>query len=76
MQINGTSLKPSFFYLEEYLLPTYKLPSFEEAGLPSPTAYYANFADNLIVKGYDNLKVIYNTEIKSNVSIVNGKFFR
>jgi len=57
-------------------LPTYKLLSFEEAGLPSPIAYYANFADNLNVKGYDNLKVIYNTETKSNVAIVKGKFFR
>lgn len=57
-------------------MPTYKLFSFEEAGLPSPTAYYANFADNLNVKGYDNLKVIYNTEAKSNVAIVKGKFFR
>lgn len=57
-------------------MSTYKHLSFEEAGLPSPTAYYAHFADNLDVKGYDNLKVIYNTETKSNVAIVKGKFFR
>lgn len=75
-RINGTSLKPSFFYLEEYIAPKYELVSFEEASLAAPIAYYSKFAENLNVKAYDNLKVIRNTNTKKNLAIVKGKFFR
>ena len=75
-RINGSSLKPSFFYLEEYLKPTYRLVSFEEAGLPAPVAYHARFAEGLKVKPYDNLKVIQDTEHMKNLAVVKGKFFR
>jgi hypothetical protein len=75
-RINGTSLKPSFFYLEEYLLPRYELVNFDEANLPAPIAYYSKFVSNLNVRPYDNLKVIRNSETKRNLAIVKGKFFR
>lgn len=75
-QINGTSLKPSFFYLEEYIKPEYELVSFEDAGLPAPIAYYSEFADNLNVQAYDNLKVIRSRTTQKNLAIVKGKFFR
>lgn len=74
-RINGSSLKPSFFYLEEYLKPAYRLVSFEEAKLPLPIAYHAHFAEGLKVKPYDNLKVIQNAEHR-NLAVVKGKFFR
>lgn len=75
-RINGTSLKPSFFYLEEYISPKYELVSFEEASLAAPIAYYSKFAEDLNVKAYDNLKVIRDTDTKKNLAIVKGKFFR
>lgn len=75
-RINGTSLKPSFFYLEEYIAPKYELVSFDEASLAAPIAYYSKFAENLNVKAYDNLKVIRDTDTKKNLAIVKGKFFR
>lgn len=75
-QINGTSLKPSFFYLEEYIKPTYELVGFETAHLSAPIAYYAKFAEDLNVRAYDNLKVIRNSETKQNLAVVKGKFFR
>ena len=75
-RINGTSLKPSFFYLEEYIVPKYELVSFEEASIAAPIAYYSKFAEDLNVKAYDNLKVIRNTDTKKNLAIVKGKFFR
>lgn len=75
-RINGTSLKPSFFYLEEYIAPKYELVSFEEASLAPPIAYYSKFAENLNVKPYDNLKIIRSSDTKKNLAIVKGKFFR
>lgn len=75
-RINGTSLKPSFYYLEEYIAPKYELVSFEDASLAAPIAYYSKFAEDLNVKAYGNLKVIHNTDTKKNLAIVKGKFFR
>lgn len=75
-QINGTSLKPSFFYLEEFLKPKYELVGFDTAHLPAPIAYYAKFAEELNVQAYDNLKVVRNAETQKNLAIIKGKFFR
>ena len=74
--INGTNLKPSFYYLEEYLKPDYELVSFSEAGLPAPIAYYVAFATNMNIQQYDNLKVIRKTDTHENIAIIKGKFFR
>lgn len=74
--INGTNLKPSFYYLEEYLKPDYELVSFSEAGLPAPIAYYIAFATNLNIQQYDNLKVIRRADTKENIAVIKGKFFR
>ena len=75
-QINGASLKPSFFYLEEYLKPNFSLVSFEEAGLPSPIGYHSEFNKTLNVMPYNNLKVIRNKSTNRNLAIVKAKFFR
>lgn len=75
-RINGTSLKPSFFYLEEFISPKYELVTFETANLPAPTAYYSKFSSDLNVRAYDNLKVIRDSQSKRNLAIVKGKFFR
>jgi len=74
--INGTNLKPSFYYLEEYLKPDYELVTFSEAGLPAPIAYYIAFATNLNIQQYENLKVIRKADTKENIAIIKGKFFR
>ena len=74
--INGTSLKPSFYYLEEFLKPDYALVSFADTNLPLPIGYYVNFADDLNIQPYDNLKVIQRVSTKENIAIIKGKFFR
>ena len=74
--INGTNLKPSFYYLEEFLKPEYDLRSFSETSLQSPIAYYNSFAPDLTVKPYDNLKVICHHDSNRVIAIVKGKFFR
>ena len=74
--INGTNLKPSFYYLEEYLKPDYELVSFADAKLPAPIAYYIAFAPDLNIKPYSNLKVIRRRDTKENIAIIKGKFFR
>ena len=73
---NGTSLKPSFFYLEDYLLPKYELVSFEEAGLQPPVAFYTKFPGSPNVSTYDNMKVVRDASTKKNLCIVKAKFFR
>lgn len=75
-QINGTNLKPSFYYLEEYIAPKYELVSFKEASLAAPISYCSKFAENLSLKAYDNLKVVRDTNTKKNIAIIKGKFFR
>lgn len=74
--INGTNLKPSFYYLEEYLKPEYELVSFAEAELPEPVAYYTHFAPDLNIQQYDNLKVVRRVDTGKSVAIIKGKFFR
>ena len=71
---NGTDLKPSFFYLEEFLKPDFKLVSFCETDLPDPIGFQESFCEDK-TGTYKNLKVIVNASNRP-LAIIKGKFFR
>ncbi len=55
---NGTSIRPSFLYVEEVLSPEYVLTSFGAARLPGPIAYHAAFGEAPVDR-YQNMKLVY-----------------
>lgn len=74
-KINGTSIKPSFIYIEEALLKDFLLVPFSKTDLPAPIAYYFSFANDT-VKPYDNLKVVISKKTNKPIAIIKAKFFR
>ncbi len=73
--VNGTNLKPSFFYLEEALAGEYNFVHFKQTSLPSPTAYHAAFS-TARVGPYSNIKVAVSKKTHQPVAIFKAKFFR
>ncbi len=72
---NGTTLQPSFDYVEEVLSGEYRFSSCKEAGLALPIGYHA-FFDRSSVKPYNNLKVIIRISDKKPLAIIKAKYFR
>ncbi len=75
-RINGTNLKPSFFYLEEYLAQYFVICGFEEAGLRPPKGYYIRFNPEANVDPYANMKVVVSKTRRKPIAIIKAKFFR
>ena len=75
-RINGTSLKPSFFYLEEYLKQQFDILSFEDAGMDAPVGYYTQFSEDITPFPYANMKVVVSRKTKRPLAVIKGKFFR
>jgi hypothetical protein len=71
--VNGTELKPSFFYIEEALRARYSFLAFSETDLPPPVAYHSAFGAT--VRPYQNMKVVVDDH-KVPVGIIKAKFFR
>lgn len=72
---NGTTMTPSFFYLEEALAEYYNFVSFDSAFLASPVGYYSAFG-KATVRPYSNIKVIVSKKSGRPIAIIKGKFFR
>ena len=72
--INGTNLKPSFFYVEEALSGEYSFVAFNSTNLPSPIAYHSAFG-RAIVRAYQNMKVVINKATNKPVAIIKAKYF-
>lgn len=73
--VNGTSLKPSFFYLEEKLIDEYDFVPFKQTSLPQPIAYHASFS-TAQAASYENMKVAISKRMRQPVAIIKAKFFR
>lgn len=73
--VNGTNLKPSFFYVEEKLSEDYLFLPFNETPLPLPIAYHASFS-SAKASTYENLKVIVSKKTSQPIAIIKAKFFR
>lgn len=71
---NGTTMTPSFFYLEEALSDRYDSVAFEETALPPPVGYHATFG-GAAVHAYDNMKVIVGKHTRRPVAVIRAKFF-
>jgi hypothetical protein len=70
---NGTSIKPSFFYIEEFLKPEFVCIPFKDSGLPMPIGYYSNFSEQTVLP-YQNMKVVM-TNKRKPIAIIKAKFF-
>ncbi len=72
---NGTTLKPSFYYVEEALKDKFPLVSFEAAGLPLPVGYHSKFSSIATVQSYGNLKVVLGRHGRP-IAVIKAKYFR
>lgn len=72
---NGTSLKPSFLYVELALSATFNIMSFSDAKLEAPIAYYSQFGE-FNVNPYSNMKVIVSKSTGKPLAIIKAKYFR
>lgn len=72
---NGTNLKPSFYYIEEFLKPEFNLRKFNEVSLDPPIGYHADFTRSR-VEPYENLKVVSVPATKRPIAILKAKYFR
>jgi hypothetical protein len=72
---NGTELKPSFHYTEQYLLPQFQCVALGKSGLPSALPYYRAFTSEK-VRPYTNLKAVYSETAKRFVALLKASFFR
>jgi hypothetical protein len=72
---NGTTMRPSFFYVEEALKDEFAFTSFEEAGLARPIGYQSSFGTG-VVASYENLKVICDRETREPLAIIKAKYLR
>jgi len=72
---NGTSLKPSFLYVENSLSSHFEVIDFKDSGLPPPIAYYSQFGE-FNVNPYSNLKVIVSKTNNKPLAILKAKYFR
>ncbi len=73
--LNGTNLKPSFYYIEECLAAEFDVVTFRQTSLPLPVAYHASFSING-TEPYENMKVILKKGTKQPRAILKAKFFR
>jgi len=72
---NGTSIKPSFFYIEEALSSEYEFVSIKDLKIADPIAYHHAFTDET-VRPYSNLKAVVHRETRKVCAIIKAKFFR
>lgn len=72
---NGTSLKPSFLYVETALQADFDVVSFRDTKLPLPLAYYSQFGE-FNVNPYSNMKVITSKKTGTPLAILKAKYFR
>jgi hypothetical protein len=72
---NGTSLMPSFKYVELSLSPEFEFKTFADMKLPLPVAFHSRFSDSR-VDPYTNLKVIVHKTSRKPVAIIKAKYFR
>jgi hypothetical protein len=71
---NGTNLKPSFIYVQQYLLPDFRCVSIGGTNIPSPKPYYSEFTDET-VKPLSNLKAVVPGNSQSVLAILKAKYF-
>lgn len=72
---NGTSLKPSFLYVENALKQDFAVVNFRDTDLPLPIAYYSQFGE-FNVNPYSNLKVVVTKDTGRPLAILKAKYFR
>lgn len=72
---NGTSLKPSFMYVEKALAPNFLFKSFNDAKVKPPLAFHSHFGTSR-VDPYSNMKVIVSSLNKKPIAIIKAKYFR
>lgn len=70
---NGTSIKPSFNYVEEYLNTSFEVRNFKKTKLDAPIGYHASFDETSTVKAYTNFKVIVDND--QPIAILKAKYF-
>jgi hypothetical protein len=71
---NGTTMRPSFFYIEESLSDQYQFVSFRDTNLSLPIAYHSAFG-SAKVEPYDNMKVILRRQGDTPIAIIKAKYF-
>lgn len=72
---NGTSLKPSFTYVEKALAPNFLFKSFSDCKMKPPLAFHSHFGTSR-VDPYSNMKVIISSSDKKPIAIIKAKYFR
>ena len=72
---NGTTIRPSFIYVEEALKGDFAFKSFEEAGLRKAIGYQSSFGEGGVAS-YENLKVICDRKTGKPLAIIKAKYFR
>lgn len=72
---NGTELKPSFHYAEQYLMPEFQCVPLSKSGLAAALPYYRAFTTEK-VSPYTNLKAVYSVRRKRYVAVLKAAFFR
>lgn len=73
--LNGTNLKPSFYYIEECLSAEFDIVTFRQTSLPLPIAYHASFSETG-AEPYENMKVVQKKDTRQPIAILKAKFFR
>jgi hypothetical protein len=73
--LNGTNLKPSFYYIEECLSADFDIVTFRQTLLPLPIAYHASFSETG-AEPYENMKVVQKKDTRQPIAILKAKFFR
>jgi hypothetical protein len=71
---NGTSLKPSFLYVQNYLMPKFRCVPINTTNIASPKPYYEYFTD-ATVNPYTNLMAVISSDGKSVLAILKAKYF-
>jgi hypothetical protein len=71
---NGTNLKPSFIYVQRYLLPEFRCIPLNQANIPSPIPYYSSFTTGT-VRPFSNLKAVVTRKGGSVLAILKAKYF-
>jgi len=72
---NGTTIRPSFIYVEEALKGDFEFKSFDKAGLRKAIGYQSSFGDGGVAS-YENLKVICDRRTSKPLAIIKAKYFR
>ena len=76
---NGTQLKPSFFYIENYLADSYEFRTGKNSALGALIGYHSSLVDSN-VRPYTNMKVVNRKDSTigkvGTVAVIKAKFFR